>query len=366
MKNRISDNNIHLNEIDVWKFIEVILKKRNKLIFSIVCGICFGSIIAFSLPLKYTVNLILSPEYNNSSASGMMNMASVLGLGNLNKMDQDAVNSSIVPEIISSTPFLVELYDIDVRDVDGEKYKLYDYLDRQKIPWWNKLLSMPRKLIAQFSKDNENIKVENDSIDDYRLSYRQYNKINSLRSSITGKIDKKSNLTKITVTFDDPEVCAIVGDSVVNKLQKYIVEYKINKARNVCNYLNNLCKEKKEEYIKAQNIYAEYSDKNRNILSNKTQANVEKLRNDVSIALEVYRQVETQLQLAKAKLQEEKPNFAVVEPSSVPLYPSSPNKKMVISVFAILFLIVELTWILFLQDIVSEIKQRNIKIRLTR
>ena len=42
----------------------------------------------------------------------------------------------------------------------------------------------------------------------------------------------------------------------------------------------------------------------------------------MSLAYQVYSQVASQLQVARAKVQEEKPVFAVVEPAVVPLNPS--------------------------------------------
>lgn len=56
-------------------------------------------------------------------------------------------------------------------------------------------------------------------------------------------------------------------------------------------------------------------------------AEQERLQNDMSLAYQVYSQVANQLQVARAKVQEEKPVFAVVEPAVVPLEPSGPVKK---------------------------------------
>lgn len=59
-------------------------------------------------------------------------------------------------------------------------------------------------------------------------------------------------------------------------------------------------------------------------------------KNDMNIAFQVYSQVETQLQVARAKAQEAKLIFAIVEPASVPLSLSSPNKPLIIIAFIFL------------------------------
>ena len=38
-------------------------------------------------------------------------------------------------------------------------------------------------------------------------------------------------MTTITVTLQDPKVTAIVADSIVAKLQQYIIDYRIKKAK---------------------------------------------------------------------------------------------------------------------------------------
>lgn len=154
-------------------------------------------------------------------------------------------------------------------------------------------------------------------------------------------------MTIVSATFQDPEVAATVADSAVAKLQKYIIDYRTRKAQEDCNYLEKLCKERKEEYYKAQKAYANFMDANRNVVLQRTQAEGTRLQNDMSIAFQIYSQVETQLQVARAKVQEAKPVFAIVEPATVPLGPSSPNKKIIILGLMLLGFISSSVWTLF-------------------
>lgn len=145
-------------------------------------------------------------------------------------------------------------------------------------------------------------------------------------------------MTTITVTLQDPKVTAIVADSVVGKLQQYIVDYRIKKAKEDCAYLEELYKERQQEYYQAQSKYAHYFDTNRSIALQSIRAEQERLQNDMSLAYQVYSQVAQQLQVARAKIQEEKPVFAVVEPATVPLYPSGTSRKVIF--IGITFLVV--------------------------
>lgn len=87
-----------------------------------------------------------------------------------------------------------------------------------------------------------------------------------------------------------------------------------------------------------------------------TKLETERLQNEKDLAYQVYSQISTQLQLAQAKVQEAKPVFAIVEPASVPLYPSSPNKPLIIIAFIFLSFISTVIWILFSDQILYYIR----------
>lgn len=139
-------------------------------------------------------------------------------------------------------------------------------------------------------------------------------------------------MTSVTATFQDSKVAAVVADSVVKKLQEYIIDYRTSKSKEDCLYLEKLFKERQQEYYEAQRKYADYMDSHDNIILQSVRTEQERLQNDMSLAYQVYSQVAGQLQVARAKVQEEKPVFAVVEPAVVPLYPSGTSRKVYVLV----------------------------------
>ena len=77
----------------------------------------------------------------------------------------------------------------------------------------------------------------------------------------------------------------------------------------------------------------------------------------MSLAYQVYSQVASQLQVARAKVQEEKPVFAVVEPAVVPLNPSGTSKKIYILAFIFLSVCIVIFWKLFGENILNKFKE---------
>ena len=164
-------------------------------------------------------------------------------------------------------------------------------------------------------------------------------------------------MTSVAVTLQNPRVAAVVADSVVKKLQECIIDYRTFKAKEDCLYLEKLFKERQQEYYAAQKKYADYMDSHDNIILQSVRAEQERLQNDMSLAYQVYSQVASQLQVARAKVQEEKPVFAVVEPAVVPLNPSGTSKKIYILAFIFLSVCIVISWKLFGENILNKFKE---------
>ena len=164
-------------------------------------------------------------------------------------------------------------------------------------------------------------------------------------------------MTSVTATFQDSKIAAVVADSVVKKLQEYIIDYRTSKSKEDCLYLEKLFKERQQEYYVAQKKYADYMDSHDNIILQSVRTEQERLQNDMSLAYQVYSQVASQLQVARAKVQEEKPVFAVVEPAVVPLYPSGTSRKVYVLVFVFLSVCIVISWNLFGKDLLSKFKE---------
>lgn len=59
----------------------------------------------------------------------------------------DALNASLSSDIVSSTPFLLELMDVNVPTDKGDMLTLETYLDSQSSPWWNYIIGIPGLVI---------------------------------------------------------------------------------------------------------------------------------------------------------------------------------------------------------------------------
>lgn len=253
----------------------------------------------------------------------------------------------------------MELFDTRVQTLNGElDTTLVAYLDEQRGSWMGTVLAAPGMAIGAikglFTEEPDTVAPLNP----FQLTPKENRKVATLRQSILADIDKKTGITTLSVTLQDPKVTAMVADSVVVKLQQYIINYRIAKAKEDCSYLEQLYKERQQEYYNAQQRYAQYVDANKSLVLQSVRTEQERLQNDMNLAFQVYSQVAQQLQVARAKIQEEKPIFAVVEPATVPLQPSGTSRKVILVGIVFLAVCCTAAWKLLGQEYWQQLKNK--------
>ena len=349
-------------EIDLMDLLRKVIGIRKKIYKAAGIGLIIGVIVAISIPKQYTVEVTLSPEMGNDKAGGLSGLAaSFLGSGVTMGDGTDALNASLSADIVSSTPFLLELSAMEIPVTKNEVMTLNTYLDEETSPWWSYVIGFPGMVIggvkSLFTEEDEIASFDKTSQGAIELSKQDSRKIATLKKVITASVDKKTSMTSVTATFQDPKIAAVVADSVVKKLQEYIIDYRTFKAKEDCIYLEKLFKERQQEYYIAQKKYADYLDSHDNLILQSVRAEQERLQNDMSLAYQVYSQVASQLQVARAKVQEEKTVFAVVEPAVVPLEPSGTSKKIYVLAFVFLAVCIVIFWNLFGKDFLNKFKE---------
>lgn len=354
-------------EIDLMDIFRRIIAMRKTLYKAALIGLIIGVIVALSIPKQYTVKVTLSPEMgSNKSGNGIAGLAaSFLGTGASMGDNTDALNASLSSDIISSTPFLLELLDMQVMVGGGEVKTLSAYLEKESSPWWSYVIGLPGMAIGgirSIFSDESAISNAKEKSGVISLTKEESGKIAGLKNNIQASIDKKTAITNVSVSLQDAKVAAVVADSVVHKLQEYIINYRTFKAKEDCAYLEKLFAERQQEYYAAQKKYADYVDTHDDLILQSVRTEQERLQNDMSLAYQVYSQVANQLQVARAKVQEEKPVFAVVEPAVIPLGPSGKSKKLYILAFVFLSVGIVIFWELLGEDMLNKFKEGHAQI----
>ena len=243
----------------------------------------------------------MAPEVDSpNSGSTLGSLASSFGFDLSEIQSSDAITPLLYPQLTDDNGFISELFGIKVINKKGDiKTDLYTYYKKyQQYSWWSNKSTMASGKFDPYipSKNDEEI-------------------MSAIRKSINISVDKKTGVITIKSKAQDALVCKIVADSVRGHLQQYITRYRTNKARKDYAYYKSLTEEAKAKY-------------------------------------NTYSTLNTQLQDAKAKIQEKTPAFTLIQGAAVPIKASEP-KRMIFVLGTMIFAFILIS-IYVLKDIIKE------------
>ena len=291
----------------------------------------------------------MAPEMESSATGGTLgSIASSFGLDLSDIQSSDAITPLLYPDLMDDNGFIADLFPIMVTNIDSTIHEdLYTYFKKhQKKAWW----AYPIGYIANFFKGKNN-SAEGRTFDPYRPTKIEDTIIRKVRTAINISVDKKTGVITIRTKAQDPVICKTIADSTREHLQLYITKYRTNKASKDYAYYEALTKDAKEQYENASKLYAEYADAYTGVVLKSYSSKQEDLENDMQLKYNTYSTLSTQLQAAKAKIQEKTPAFTLIQGASVPLKASSP--KRMIFVMGMSFFAFVIISLYILKDIVK-------------
>lgn len=333
-----------INYREVWRRIW----SRRRLFYKVLpVTFVLASAYIISFPRYYNTEAMLAPESESALAGGAFgSIASTFGI-DLNEQGADAITPMLYPDLLSDNGFITSLYPIEVETKDGKvKTSYHDYLQvHQKYPWWGVIFSWIKKL---FSTDDNNGGAAN-KFDPYALSKKEHDIVEAIRNKISLSVDKKTGVITVNVEDQDAKICKTMTDSLIVRLQDFITDYRTNKARRDMAYYEALVDSARLEYKTAVIEYNQFADANTNVVLASYRTKLEDLENEMSLRYNNYTVLNTQLQNAKAKVQERTPAFTMLKGASIPIKPAGP--KRMIFVALMLFLATAATCCYILKDI---------------
>ena len=356
-------------EIDLLELAMKLWDQRKKLIIWSVCGAVIGLIIAFSIPREYTTDVKLAPETtdNKAAAGGLGALASMAGLGS-SASGADAVYPQLYPDVVSSVPFVTSLFNVKITTSDKDEPQtmtVEQYMeDELRAPWWSVITGAPFKLLGML-RGGDNEEAGTKPLDNFRLTQDEARLVEAVNRRITASVDQKTSVVTISVMMQDPLVSAVLADTVVNRLQAYVTDYRTNKARKDLEYAETLNEEAKADYYAAQQKYAEYLDRNQGLAFQSARITSDRLQNEAQLAFSLYNQTAQQVQKAKAKVQETTPVYAIITPATVPVKPTSPRKALILVGFTFLAFVACAAWILFGAPLIQQQKEKKAMLKET-
>lgn len=333
------------SEFDIIGIFMRSLKEWKLLFFWLLVTGVIGVVVALNRQKYFTAQAVLAPEMSSGGlgmSEGLAGMASTFGIDLGGKGSVDAIYPELYPTVLSSNDFILDLLKVRVRLKETGEHKTYlaHLQEDYKEPFWDVPVNWLKSKILPADPG-----AGKKTIDAFRLTRRQERMVDGVRNSIACLIDQKTSVITICMTDADPEVAAILVDTIQTRLQNYITDYRTKKARQDYNYYNNLADSCLAEYKKARNRYAEYSDSHQGATLEAFTTVGEELENKMQMCYNNYQGMAQQAQAAKAKIQERIPAYTIIQASTVPNKPSSMPKIYTLFFFLFGGYMIQLVWV---------------------
>jgi len=344
-----NDNNINQKPTEndivlIWA--KTLWNGRRTAIKTITITGAIGVVLALFTPKEYVSWTSVVPQTTNpaSKLGGISSLAAMAGF-NLDLSGGEELSPAVFPQIVGSVPYQLELMNIPFRfsgvDRPVTLYTYYSEIYRPGIlhSIGEYTIGLPGKLINAFKGENTSVSYPGRPL---MLSSKQEKIRKLIAKRVTLDVDPKRGYITLLSTFPEAELSAEVADQARELLQKYVTGYKIKKATDQLSFIDERYREKKKEFLSAQEKLARFRDQNKNVSSALAATEEERLRSEYTIAQSVYNELSKQLEQAKIQVKEDTPVFSVIQPAIVPQKPNAPQKIMIITIFIFLGLIISI------------------------
>ncbi|WP_367914024.1 Wzz/FepE/Etk N-terminal domain-containing protein [Leadbetterella sp. DM7] len=258
---------------------------------------------------------------NLSQFAGLASLAGI-DLSSMGGTGVDAVRPDLYPDVITSTPFYLELFKTSIHTRADEKMTFEKYyhivIEEGEKP--------KEKLLKIYPVKEEGIIVLN-RLNEIRLK--------DLRKRITAGIDKKTGVITINTTMPDPVVAAEVAKFAMEYLMEYVKSYRTEKLRQDVDYLENQVKTSRGKYYSTQEKKARYTDQFQDMRLQSADVQRERIESEYKLSSSFYNELLKKYEEAKFKLHQETPVFKVLEPPLAPAKRTKPKRSIIAIGFAI-------------------------------
>jgi len=342
-----------------WKGRKVILK-------SIVVFTIIGLFVAFLSPKEYTATSTMVPQVTDpkSKLGAFSGLAAMAGVS-LNNIGSSELLPTTYSEIISSVPFQLELMNTNLTFKNlKQQVSLYDYYT--KIRYSNTLIKytigLPNVIIRAIKGETSVSRPENTDAP-IELTEKQKDVQKIMEDNIGIAVDDKNGYVTIFCSLPEDYAAAQLAKKTQLLLQRYITEFKIQKARANHDFVEQRFDEAKKKYQKAQDELAIFRDRNKNVTTAVARTEGERLTSEYSLIFGVYSELAKKLEQAKIEVKEETPVFTIIKPASVPTEKSKPNRPYILTLFISMGLIIG-TVIVLGKDYATNVRKKWLAVQL--
>ncbi len=362
------ENNIPITkesdgEIDFIYPAQKIWKGRKIIFRSFVIFLMIGVFVAFLSPKEYMATSIMVPQVTDPKAKlgALSGLAAMAGIS-LSSVGSSELAPSTYPAIISSVPFQLELMNtpLNFRKIK-EPVTLFAYYTDEKYsnPFIKYTLGLPTLILKAVRGETKVIRPDTPD-SPLELSDKQKEVQKLMEDKMGATIDDKNGYVTLFCFLPEDYAAAQLTKKMQLLLQRYITEFKIEKAKANQEFIQERFEETRKKYQKAQEELALLRDRNKNVSTAVARTEQDRLLAEYNLIFGVYSELAKKLEQAKIEVKEQTPVFTIIKPVSVPTEKSKPNRPYIISIFGFIGFVLGAVIILS-RDYAFQIKRKWLK-----
>lgn len=323
----------------------------------IALSVFIGFFVAILIPNEFTASSTMVPQISDPKSklaglsgglSGLSGLAAMAGI-NLSTGAGSDLSPRTYASIITSVPFQLELMKtpLNFEKLDSQ-ITLYDYFTKIKYanPFLKYTIGLPSlifKAIKGEKKNKFNSTLENPL---YQLTEKQIDVQKIIEKQVRIFVNDKDAYVSLSCTLPEAYASAQLAQSAQMILQRYITEFKIEKAKADQEFIQQRYDEAKKNYQAAQQQLASFRDRNKFMSTATAKTEEERLNGEYTLVTGVYSELAKKLEQAKIQVKEETPVFTIIKPVSVPIEKSYPNRPLILAISAFIGLVAGTVWVL--------------------
>ena len=357
MREDFNDNYNALDEegssIDIMAIVKRLWNKRKYIIIITSCFMVMGLLLAVLSRPVYKSSCTFVPQMASGRSTSASALAALAGMSTFDMEGGSTLSPLIYPQLLENADLLRELLYTEIHFEEwDEPVTLFDYYinpDYQKksiIPYlYTFTYGWPLVLVKSLLSDKDEEQDEVGSLDlDFedntsvsRIGYfteDEFDCLKTITSQISVNVDKKDGFLELSCVMDEKLAAAELCEAVFNLMDKYITEFKIEKASQTLDYINERYEEVHLDYQNKQLALAEFNDANRGTLTATAQTRRDQLVAEYNLAYSTFSDISKKRMQAEMQVKEDQPVLSVVKSIIVPNKRSNSRlKKIVIFTF---------------------------------
>lgn len=327
------------DEINLLSLIRTMWNGRKIIILSVMIGAILGIFIAFLSPKVFTASTVMVPQLGgdaDSKLGGLGGLAALAGISLDLSKDAD-LSPMIYPQVVGSIPFQLELMNDSLHFSEFAKpVSLFDYytIYHQPSVFKKYTIGLPGMIIKAIKGKPKELILPNDStFKPILLTYNQYEVKKKLDDLISLEVNSKEGYLTLTAELPEALAAAQLTQKAQDLLQRYITDFKIEKAKSYLHFIEQRYNETKAEFEKAQISLAMINDRNKDFTSGLSRIETDRIQTRYTIAFGVYQELAKQFEQAKIQVKKETPVFTIVEPVTIPSEKSKPKRAIILMIW---------------------------------